>query len=103
MHRVTAKEREAVERTTKQKMARCHLNREGGNHLDEESNRQTTMEDIDGGLHPVVDGQSLDEDEDEDEDEVKSQLISDGCWKISATLNGFSSYCFGRSTCKYYV
>ena len=28
------------------------------------SNRQTTMEDIDGGLHPAVDGQSLDEDED---------------------------------------
>ena len=27
------------------------------------------MEDIDGGLHPAVDGQSLDEDEDEDEDE----------------------------------
>ena len=24
-----------------------------------------TMEDIDGGLHPAVDGQSLDEDEDE--------------------------------------
>ena len=29
------------------------------------SNRQTKMEDIDGGLHPAVDGQSLDEDEDE--------------------------------------
>ena len=27
------------------------------------------MEDIDGGLHPAVDGQSLDEDEDEDEGE----------------------------------
>ena len=25
-----------------------------------------TMEDIDGGLHPAVDGQSLDEDEDEE-------------------------------------
>ena len=25
------------------------------------------MEDIDGGLHPAVDGQSLDEDEDEDD------------------------------------
>ena len=33
MHRVAAKEREEVERTTKQKMARWH-NREGGNHLD---------------------------------------------------------------------
>ena len=33
MHRVAAKEREEVERMTKQKMARWH-NREGGNHLD---------------------------------------------------------------------
>ena len=33
MHRVAAKEREEVERTTKQKMAKRH-NREGGNHLD---------------------------------------------------------------------
>ena len=33
MHRVATKEREEVERTTKQKMARRH-NREGGNHLD---------------------------------------------------------------------
>ena len=53
-------------------MARRH-NREGGrgDHLDYESNRQTTMEVIDGGLdlHPAVDGQSLDEDEDEDEAE----------------------------------
>ena len=32
--------------------------------MKQESNRQTTMEDIDGGLHPAVDGQSLDEDED---------------------------------------
>ena len=30
-----------------------------------EASRQTTMEDIDGGLHPSVDGQSLDEDEDQ--------------------------------------
>ena len=29
--------------------------------MKQESNRQTTMEDIDGGLHPAVDGQSLDE------------------------------------------
>ena len=62
LHRVAAKEREEIKRTTKQKMARRH-NREGGNHLDWESNRQTTMEDIDGGLHPAVDEQSLDEDE----------------------------------------
>ena len=33
MHRVAAKEREEVKRTTKKKMARRH-NREGGNHLD---------------------------------------------------------------------
>ena len=45
-------------------MARRH-NREGGNDLDQEGNRLTTMEDIDGGLHPAVDGQSLDEDEDD--------------------------------------
>ena len=64
LHRVATKEREEVERTTKQKMARRH-NREGGNHLDQESNRQTTMEDTDGGLHPAVVGQSLDERQDE--------------------------------------
>ena len=46
-------------------MARRH-NREGGNHLDQESNRQMTMEGIDGGLHPAVDGQSLDEDDDDE-------------------------------------
>ena len=51
---------EEIKRTTKQKMARRH-NKEGGNHLDQESNRQKTMEDIDGALHPAVDGQSLGE------------------------------------------
>ena len=40
-------------------MARRH-SKEGGNHLEQESNRQKTMEDADGGLHPAVDGQSLD-------------------------------------------
>ena len=60
LHRVVAKEREEIERTTGQKTARWH-NGEGGNHLDQESNRQTAMEDIDGGLHPAVDGQSLDD------------------------------------------
>ena len=65
LHRVVTKEMEEIKRTTKQKMARRH-NREGGNHLDQEGNRQTTMEDTDGGLHPAVDGQSLDEDEDEE-------------------------------------
>ena len=31
--------------------------------MEQESNRQKTMEDIDGGLHPAVDGQCLDEDD----------------------------------------
>ena len=66
LHRVATKEREEIKGTTKQKMARRH-NREGGNHLDKEGNRQTTMEDIDGGLHPAVDGQSLDKNEDDEE------------------------------------
>ena len=60
LHRVATKEREEIKRTTKQKMARRN-NNEGGNHLEQESNRQRTMEDIDGGLHPAVDGQSLGE------------------------------------------
>ena len=29
------------------------------------------MEDIDGGLHPAVDGQSLDDDDDDDDDEIE--------------------------------
>ena len=41
-------------------MARRH-NKEGGNHLDQKSNRQKTMEEIDGGLHSAVDEQSLGE------------------------------------------
>ena len=60
MHRVATKEREEIKGTTKQKMARRH-NMEGGNHLEQESNRKRTMEGIDGGLHPAVDGQSLSE------------------------------------------
>ena len=60
LHRVATKEREEIKGTTKQKMARRH-NKEGGNHLEQESNRQRTMEDIDGGLHPAVDGQNLGE------------------------------------------
>ena len=51
---------EEIKRTTKQKMARRH-HKEGGNHLDQESNRQKTMADIDGGLHPALDEQSLGE------------------------------------------
>ena len=57
LHTMAVKEREEIKRTTKQKMARRH-NKEGGNHLDQESNRQRTVGD-DGGLHPTVDGQSL--------------------------------------------
>ena len=43
-----------------QKMARRHKT-EGGNPLEQESNRQKTMEGSDGRLHPAVDGQSLGE------------------------------------------
>ena len=57
LHRVATKEREEIKRTIKQKMARQH-NKEGGNHLEQESNRQRTIQDIDGGLQPAV-GQSL--------------------------------------------
>ena len=55
LHRLATKEREEIKRTIGRKMAGLH-NGEGGNHLDQESNRQTTMEDIDGGLHPAVNG-----------------------------------------------
>ena len=54
--------------TTMQKMARRH-NKEGGNRLEQESNRQKTMEDSDGGLHPSVDGQNL--------GEIKEQLFTE--------------------------
>ena len=57
---MTTKEMEEIKRTTKQKLARRH-NKEGGNRLEQESNKQTTMEGIDGGLHPAVDGQNLGE------------------------------------------
>ena len=60
LHRVATKEREEINGTTKQKMATRH-NKEGESHLEQESNRQRTMEGIDGGLHPAVDGQSLSE------------------------------------------
>ena len=54
------KEREEIKRTTMQKMARRH-SKEGGNHLEQESNRQKITEGIDGELHPAVGGQSLGE------------------------------------------
>ena len=60
LHRVATKEREEIKGTTMQKMVRRH-NTEGGSHLEQESNTQRTMEGIDGGLHPAVDGQSLGE------------------------------------------
>ena len=34
--------------------------------MKQESNRQRTTEDIDGGLRPAVDGQSLDDDDEDD-------------------------------------
>ena len=55
LHRVSTKEREEIKRTTMQKMARRH-NKEGGDHLEQESHRKKTMEGIYGGLHPVEDG-----------------------------------------------
>ena len=60
LQRLATKEREEIKRTTKPKMAR-RQNKEGENHLEQESNRQRTMEGIDGGLHPAEDGQSLGE------------------------------------------
>ena len=35
--------------------------RKEGNHLEQESNKQTAMEGLDGGLHAAVEGQSLGE------------------------------------------
>ena len=57
---MSTKEREQIKRTAMQKMARLYK-KEGGNHLEQDSNRQNAMEDIDGGLHPAVDGQSVGE------------------------------------------
>ena len=47
------KEREEIKGTAKKKMARRHT-KDGGNHLEQESNRQKAMEDIDGGLLPAL-------------------------------------------------
>ena len=60
LHSVATKEREEINGTTKQKMAKRH-SEEGGNHLEQKCNRQRTMEGINGGIHPTVDGQSLGE------------------------------------------
>ena len=58
LHRVATKKREEIKGKTKQKIARRD-NKEGGNRLEQESNRKRTMEGTDGGLHLAVDGQSL--------------------------------------------
>ena len=58
LHRVETKESEEIKRTIIQKMARRH-NKEGGNHLEQKSNRQSSVEGIDGRLHPAVDGQNV--------------------------------------------
>ena len=65
LYRVATKKREEIKRTTKQQMARRH-NKEGGDHMEQEGDRQKAMEDIDRGLHPAVDGQSVGEGEGED-------------------------------------
>ena len=46
LHRVATKEREEIKGATKQKMPRRHST-EGGNHLQQKSNRQRTMEGTD--------------------------------------------------------
>ena len=46
-----------------------------------ESNRQKTMEDIDGGLHPAVDGQSLGEGKGEQCRMMMSKTIPNSCDK----------------------
>ena len=60
LHRVAAKEREEIKRTTMQKMAR-RPSREGGEPPGPGKQQTDDNEDTDGGLHPAVDGQSLDE------------------------------------------
>ena len=42
------------------------------------------MEDIDGGLHPAVDGQSLDEDEDEDDTQTHFGTLIHTPWRACA-------------------
>ena len=60
LYRVATKERDEVKGTTKWKMVR-RFSKEGVNHLEQKSNKQGTMEDIDGRLNPAVAGQSLGE------------------------------------------
>ena len=65
LHRVATRKMEQIGRTTVRRMA-GRRGGEGGSHLGKEGNRQKTMEDIDGGLHPAVDGQSLGEGEEKE-------------------------------------
>ena len=60
LHGVATKEKENTKRMTKHKLAGWH-SKEGGNHLEQDSIRQTTVEGTDRGLHPLVDEQRLSE------------------------------------------
>ena len=56
LHRATTQEREKIKRTTKQfDIAK----KEGTTWSRTASDRLTTMENTDGGLHPAVDGQGV--------------------------------------------
>ena len=54
VHRLATQERDKIQRTTQQR-AVGGLSNEGGNHLEQDSTGQTTVEGSDGGLHPAVD------------------------------------------------
>ena len=84
LHRVATKEREEIKGTTKQKTAR-RRNNEEGNHLDQENNRQTTMEDIGGWLHPAVDGQSQD-----DERRREQPVVDRDCQTVDYPSENFT-------------
>ena len=55
LYRVATRKREEIKGMAKQKTADDN---EGGNHLGQDNIEQKTMEGIDEGLNPVVDGQS---------------------------------------------
>ena len=55
---MATKEREEIKGTTKEKNARPP-GKEGRDYLQQESNRKKTIDELDGGLHSAVDGQSL--------------------------------------------
>ena len=60
LHGVATKESEEIKGTINQKIVR-RQSKEGGNHLEHESNRQKAMRGIGGRLYPAMDGQSLGE------------------------------------------